>query len=145
MNLTPHFTLDELTSSDTAVRRGIDNRADTPILRNLVRLAEKLEEVRALVDRPLSVSSGYRCPDLNRWVGGSATSAHVLGLAADFVCRGMTPKALAETIRDSGIEFDQLIYEGTWVHLGLSVGKPRCEVLTARFKAGHATYLKGIV
>lgn len=144
MNLTPHFTLDELTASDTAVRRGIDNKPTVQILANLTRVAEALEQVRALVGRPVQVSSGYRCPDLNRWIGGASNSAHTLGLAADINCSGLTPQQLARMIRDSDIEFDQLIYEGTWVHLGLSAGAPRRETLTAHFDGGRATYSRGI-
>jgi zinc D-Ala-D-Ala carboxypeptidase len=140
MNLSPHFTLDELTVSQTAVRRGIDNKPTIQIVRNLTRLAETLELVRALVGRPLTVSSGYRCPDLNKWVGGAPNSAHTLGLAADITCSGLTPQDLARRIRDSGIEFDQLIYEGTWVHIGLSATPPRRQVLTAHFDGGRATY-----
>lgn len=144
MNLSPHFTLDELVASQVAERRGIDNKPTIPIVRNLVRVAETLEQVRALVGRPIVISSGYRCPDLNKWVGGAPSSAHTLGLAADISCSGMAPRELAHAIRDSSIEFDQLIYEGTWVHLGLSTGAPRREVLTAHFDAGRATYSKGI-
>jgi hypothetical protein len=144
VNLTPHFTLDELTASQTATRRGIDNKPTIQILRNLTSLAETLEQVRALVGQPLTISSGYRCPDLNKWVGGASNSAHTLGLAADITCKGMTPQELARRIRASDIAFDQLIYEGTWVHLGLSATTPRREVLTAHFDGGRATYSKGI-
>lgn len=144
MNLTPHFTLDELTESQIAVRRGIDNKPGIPIMRNLTRLSETLEQVRALVGKPIRISSGYRCPDLNKWVGGSPTSAHTLGLAADFTCSSMTPKDLAKLICASDIMFDQLIYEGAWVHIALSTGTPRREVLTAHFRRGRATYSKGI-
>lgn len=144
MNLTDHFTLDELTASQTASRRGIDNRPTIQIMGNLTRVAEALERVRALVGKPITVSSGYRCPAVNTLVGSDAKSAHIVGLAADFTCIGMAPGDLARLIRDSDIEFDQLIYEGTWVHLGLSTGAPRREVLTAHFNGGRATYSKGI-
>lgn len=144
MNLTPHFTLDELTASQTAVRRGIDNKPTIQIVRNLTTLAETLERVRDLAGKALTISSGYRCPDLNKWVGGAPTSAHTLGLAADITCSAIPPKDLARMIRDSDIAFDQLIYEGTWVHIGLAAGALRREVLTAHFDGGHATYSKGI-
>jgi hypothetical protein len=144
VNLSPHFTLDELTASQVATRRGIDNKPGAPIVRNLTVLAATLERVRALVSRPLTVSSGYRCPDLNKWVGGAPSSAHTLGLAADITCNDIWPKDLARLIRDSDIQFDQLIYEGSWVHIGLSTGAPRQEVLTAHFDQGRATYSKGI-
>lgn len=145
MKLTDHFTLDELVASQVAVRRGIDNKPTIPVVRNLSRLAETLERVRALVGQPLVVSSGYRCPDLNRWVGGSSTSAHTLGLAADITCPGVAPRELAKRIAASDIEFDQVIFEGAWVHLGLAAGAQRRQLLTARFDGGRATYQAGIV
>lgn len=144
MNLSPHFTLEELIASGLASRRGIDNIPSETIKSNLKRIADKLEEVRALVGKPLIVSSGYRCLELNKAVGSSDTSAHVKGLAADFTCPGMTSQALASLIHDSDIEFDQLIYEGAWVHLGLRDGPLRHQVLTAHFKDGHVTYTNGI-
>ncbi len=144
MHLTPHFTLQELTASQTAARRGIDNRPNIQETRNLTRLAETLEQVRALVGRAVLVSSGYRSQALNKAIGGSATSAHMRGLAADFSCNGITPVELARRIAASDIVFDQLIFEGTWVHLGLSAGKPRREVLTAHFGGGRTAYTKGL-
>jgi hypothetical protein len=144
VNLTAHFTLDELTASQVATRRGIDNKPTVTIVRNLTRVAETLEQVRVLAERPLTVSSGYRCPDLNRWVGGAANSAHVQGLAADISCAGLAPRELARLIQQSAIAFDQLIYEGTWVHIGLADGAPRRQVLTAHFDGGRATYSTGI-
>ncbi|MEM4986187.1 D-Ala-D-Ala carboxypeptidase family metallohydrolase [Collimonas sp. H4R21] len=103
-----------------------------------------MELVRVLVGKPIFVSSGYRSPAVNRIVGGASNGAHVLGLAADIHCSGVTPKQLANAIKVSGIAFDQLIYEGTWVHIGLSDGTPRQQVLTAVFDNGRASYLVGI-
>ena len=145
MNLTPHFSLAELTASDTAKAKKIDNTAPPDVVKNLKRVAEMLEQVRALVGAPIKVSSGYRAPALNKAIGGSATSAHVRGLAADISTAAMAPKALARLIQQSDIQFDQLIYEGTWVHIGLSSGKPRRQVLTAKFGPGGTTYVSGIV
>ncbi len=142
--MTEHFTLAELVASQTATRKGIDNTPGADALINLGRLAATLELVRALVGGPITVSSGYRCPALNRAVGGAANSAHVSGLAADITAPGLTPRALALLIRESGIAFDQLIYEGTWVHIGLCAGVPRGQVLTATFTAGRASYSEGI-
>lgn len=144
MKLSPNFSLEELIASQVAVRRGIDNSPPPAIVSNLVRLAAALERVRALAGRPIAVSSGYRCPPLNAWVGGASNSMHRSGLAADITCSGIAPKALAILIRDSDIQFDQLIYEGTWVHIGLSADEPRRQVLTANFSGGSATYSKGI-
>lgn len=145
MKLSSHFTLDELTHSQAAVRRGLDNDPPPLAVENLRALAGVLEQVRALAGRPIVVSSGYRSPVVNKAVGGSATSAHMLGLAADITCPGMTPRALAILIRDSGIEFDQCINEGNaWCHIGLSQDKPRRQVLTATFKGGRAHYSEGL-
>lgn len=144
MNLSPHFTLEELAFSQTAIRNGLDNFPSPVVQKNLKRVAETLEQVRTLVGKPISVSSGYRSPVVNRAVGGASNSAHVLGLAADIHCSGVTPKQLANAIKSSGIVFDQLIYEGTWVHIGLSDGNPRQQVLTAIFDKGRASYVMGI-
>lgn len=145
MNLSPHFTVAELVESQTATRKNIDNTPAPAVIANLTRIAALLEQVRVLVGAPLTVSSGYRSPALNRAIGGAASSAHVLGLAADISTSKLAPRALAQLIEKSGIVFDQLIYEGTWVHIGLSTGVPRNQVLTARFGAGGTTYVKGIV
>lgn len=145
MNLSAHFTLEELSSSDTAVRKGIDNTPSAEIVENLKRVAQTLEQIRTLVGAPVRVSSGYRCPALNTAIGGSSKSAHVEGLAADITVSGKTPKELAIMIRDAKIEYDQLIYEGTWVHVGLATGKLRQQDLTAHFGSGATTYSNGIV
>lgn len=144
MNLTPHFTLAELVESQTATRKGIDNTPPPAVVAGLTRVAQLLEQVRALVGGPINVSSGYRSPALNKAVGGAVNSAHVLGLAADITAPGLSPKALAKMIQRAGLEFDQLIYEGTWVHIGLSASSPRRQVLTATFSGGRASYSVGI-
>ena len=145
MNLSPHFSLAELVSSQVATRKGIENAPAPAIVANLTRLAALLEQVRALVGAPIAISSGYRSPTLNKAVGGASNSAHVLGLAADIGTAKLTPKALALLIRQSDIAFDQLIYEGTWVHIGLSTGALRRRVLTAKFAGGGVSYVAGIV
>jgi zinc D-Ala-D-Ala carboxypeptidase len=133
--LTPHFTLAEMVYSDTANACGIDNSASPDIVDNLTRLCGVLEEIRTLCgDNPVSVSSGYRCTQLNSAVGGVSDSAHLYGLAADIsipaygnptvICQNLQPH-----LGELGI--DQLIDEtsGTarWVHVGLCEGEPRNE------------------
>nr|WP_314607322.1 D-Ala-D-Ala carboxypeptidase family metallohydrolase [uncultured Janthinobacterium sp.] len=145
MNLSPHFSLAELVASQVATRKGIDNTPAAAVVANLTRLAALLEQVRALVGAPIAISSGYRSPALNKAVGGAANSAHVLGLAADISTPKLAPKALALLIRQSGIAFDQLIYEGTWVHIALATGALRRQVLTAKFAGGGVSYVAGIV
>lgn len=142
MQLSPNFTLSELTVSETAARKGLNNVPDAKALANLARLAGVLEQVRALVGRPVVVTSGYRSKAVNKAIGGSTTSAHMSGLAADINCPGLTVKQLAQKIAASGIQFDQLIQEfDGWVHIGLSEGPPRRQVLTIRKGTG---YVEGI-
>ncbi|MGV7210509.1 D-Ala-D-Ala carboxypeptidase family metallohydrolase [Oxalobacteraceae bacterium A2-2] len=144
MNLSEHFTLEELVASQIAARRRIDNRPGPAIIENLRRVAGVLEQVRAAVGRPITVSSGYRCPALNTAVGGASSSAHLQGLAADITVSGMAPKDLAKAIIAAGVQFDQLIYEGAWVHIGLAAGPLRQQVLTATFAPGGVVYSAGI-
>jgi hypothetical protein len=145
MRLSPHFTLSELTVSETAARKGMNNQpaAGSKELSNLTRLAGVLEQVRALVGRPIVVTSGYRSKAVNKAIGGSTTSAHMSGLAADINCPGLTAKQLCQKINASGVQFDQLILEfDSWCHLGLSEGPPRRQVMTIRKGTG---YMQGIV
>ncbi|MDP2026461.1 D-Ala-D-Ala carboxypeptidase family metallohydrolase [Sulfuriferula sp.] len=145
MQLTPNFSLEELVKSDTALRRGIDNTPDGIVSGNLREYtAPGLEQVRALLGHAVRISSGYRCPQLNRVIGGSATSAHVHGLAADFTAPEYgTPSQIARAIAASDIQFDQLIMEGTWIHIGFAP-VPRRQLLTAHFLAGRVRYSTGI-
>jgi zinc D-Ala-D-Ala carboxypeptidase len=131
MLLTPNFALALLIRSETAEQRGIDNSPPPAILDNLKLLAAGLERVQLLLGHPLDISSGYRCPALNAAVGGSTTSQHVQGLAADFVCPGFGPPLdIAHAIGTSSIAFDQCILEyGRWVHVSFSL-QPRNRVLT---------------
>ena len=131
MRLTPNFSLEQLTYSETAERERIDNTPTLDIVDNLRLLAEGLERVRTLTGFPLEISSAYRCPELNRRVGGATSSQHTQGLAADFTCAEFGPPVdIIKAIRDSGIEFDQCILEyAKWVHISFSK-TPRGKVLT---------------
>lgn len=133
MRLSEHFTLDELTVSETAERLGIDNDPPPNVLENLRGLAETLERVRAaLGGRPIVVTSGYRSPNLNRMVNGSRESAHLVGYAADFTCPGFgSPLDVCRAVVAAGsIPYDQLIHEfGRWVHLSVDP-RWRGQVLT---------------
>lgn len=149
INLSRHFTLEELTHSQTAVRAGIINIPTPAIRSNLTRLANLLEEVRDNLECPVRISSGYRSPPLNTLIGGAKNSQHTQGLAVDFIAPDFgTPKEICQTLLDYGIGFDQLICEGTWVHLSIpAIGSPwRHDVLTAIFEPGHQTrYREGLV
>jgi hypothetical protein len=145
MKLSEHFNLNEFTISQTATRKGIDNTPPEPVIERLRMLAATLERVRGLLgNSPIRISSGYRSKELNRAIGSSDNSAHVLGYAVDFTCPIFgTPKEVANEIAKSAIKFDQIIYEGTWIHLSVDP-RNRREVLTATFKNGKAYYSKGI-
>jgi len=133
--LTEHFTLEELTASSTADNMGIDNTPPPEVQTNLVILAETLEAVRTLLgDKPIAISSGYRCYELNVACGGSSNSAHLYGLAADFTCPEYgTPLDICVLLELYLVDLniDQLIWEFEgWVHMGLAEGAPRCQCLT---------------
>lgn len=133
--LSPHFSYSEMTLSQTACREGLDNTPDEEAHSNLITLCGVLEEVRTLLNNcPILISSGYRSPEVNAACGGSSTSAHMYGLAADFTCPAFgTPYDICVKLEPylNELNIDQLIheYEG-WVHLGLSTGDPRCMALT---------------
>jgi len=132
VQLTKHFTLAEFIRSDKARELGDKNEPDNAQqLDNLKRLAETMEQVRALFGSPIIVSSGYRNKRVNEAVGGVVNSDHAQGLACDFLPRGFTVAQTVQRIRESGIKFDQLIDEPSWVHLGLGSGM-RQQVLRAR-------------
>jgi hypothetical protein len=144
--LSAHFTLDELTASSTAIRRGIDQTPPPAVLKNLTRTASQMELVRTLLGgKPIRVNSGYRSPALNKAVGGAAGSAHLTGHAVDFVCPDFgTPKEVAQMLAACPIlTFDQIIQEGTWVHISFDPAARR-EILTAHFGGGTVTYSKGL-
>jgi hypothetical protein len=131
MQLSPHFTLEQLVASETAARCGIDNTPSPEVLERLRTLAGYLEEVRSLLGSELSISSGYRCAALNEAVGGSATSQHCQGRAVDFDCPAFgSPAEIARAIAASTLPFDTVILEyGRWVHLSFAP-EPRRRVLT---------------
>lgn len=144
MNLSQHFTLNEATQSDTATRLGIDNTPSQTVIDTIKKAAVQLEAVRELLDKPIRINSWYRCKQLNRAIGSLDTSAHTQGWAIDFVCPDYgTPKQICEAIIRSGIEYDQLIQEGTWVHISFDP-KKRKQNLTAIFGRGKTQYVKGI-
>lgn len=120
MQLTDHFTLDELVRSDTAVRLDIDNIPNKEELDNLKTLAEGLEHVRTKLDgNAIRVTSGFRCISLNRAIRSKDTSHHTRGLAADFSCPGFgSIDDVMHCISNSSIEFEQLIKEfNSWIHI----------------------------
>lgn len=128
--LSAHFSLDELTASDTAARAGIDNTPPADVLDALRHTATGLEAVRVLLGAPLHVSSGYRSPALNKQVGGQPSSQHCKGEAADFTAPQFgTPEQIVARLVASGLAYDQVILEfGRWVHISFG-GKQRRQAL----------------
>ena len=142
MNLSPHFTLEELTASETAQREGLTNHPGPNALANLRRLSQTLEQVRSLLGYPIRINSAYRSDEVNRRVGGTPHSAHTLGLAADISVVQLPARAVAQCIFDSDLAYDQLILEfDRWVHLAIAEGAGRKQVLTVRDGSG---YLPGL-
>lgn len=124
MKLTTHFSLAELTASNTALRLGLDNAPAPELLPRLVLTAEMLERIRSTLCAPVTVTSGYRAPAVNRAVGGVTSSDHAQGHAADIVAPGYgTPYQIAKLLAPlvSTLGIGQLILEGVkgkqWVHV----------------------------
>ncbi len=146
MKLSEHFTLEEFSFSGAAARLGLDNTPTPGAVKHLSLVAAVMERIRTLLgNRPIVIHSGYRSVAVNQAVGGAVTSAHCHGLACDFVCPVFgTPPELALAILKSDIEFDQLILEYGWVHVGLAQEGllSRREALTKR--SAWAPYESGI-
>jgi hypothetical protein len=118
MNLTAHFTLDELTHTD---HRTLDNTPNDDELKNLTRLAEFLEQVKTLLgDKPIMVNSAFRSKLVNDAVGSKDTSQHRVGCAADIRVPGMTPNEVVQAVIASGLPYDQIIREfDRWTHISI--------------------------
>lgn len=130
-----YFTMTELTSSATAKRKGIDNTPDAKAKAALSALvANVLDPLRERYGKPIVVTSGYRCPKLNKAVGGAARSQHTKGEAADIRCVSDSRaenKRIFDLIVASGLPFDQLIdeYNYDWVHVSFKDGANRRQIL----------------
>jgi hypothetical protein len=121
MNLTPNFTLDELTASESAERNGWDNSPNDAELENLKRLADFLEQVKVVLNgKPVMINSAFRSKKVNDSVGSKDTSQHRIGCAADIRVPGMTPDEVVRKIIASGISYDQVIREfDRWTHISI--------------------------
>lgn len=153
MNLTANFSLHEMTKSETALRKGMPNEPTDADIANLKLLAEKvLQPLRDHYGVGIKVNSGYRSPDVNAAVGGSRTSDHCKGQAADIEIAGIPNATLAQYIKDS-LQYTQLILEfytpgipdSGWVHVSYDANNLKCQTLTATKKDGKTAYLNGLV
>ena len=153
MNLTKNFTLAEMVKSDTALRHDMDNTPGEAEIENLKQLAEKvLQPVRDAYAKGVKVNSGYRHPEVNAKVGGSKTSDHCKGQAADIEIPGVANAELAKWITEN-LDFTQVILEfytpgvpdSGWVHVSYDPQNLKKQVLTATKQNGKTVYLNGLV
>ena len=150
MNLTPNFTQAEMERSSTAIRKGLDNICPDNLLPNMQKVADHLEVIRTHFNAPLRVLSCYRSPEVNKAVGGSKTSAHRFAMAADCTVDGVSVHDLCKWCADNIDDYDQIIFEfperpDCWMHIGLTNGKPRKQLLTASKQNGKTVYQSGLV
>ena len=151
MKLSANFTVDELCKSEVAIRRSIDNTPTETIISNLQALVlNVLQPIRNSLG-PITINSGYRSPAVNVAVGGSPTSDHCLGMAADIEIAGYDNKSVAKFI-EQNFKFTQLILEfyedgqpsSGWVHVSFDPNDLKCQCLRAVKQNGKTVYLKGI-
>lgn len=121
MNLSPNFTLEELTRSEAAARNSWDNTPNEAEIENLKRLAAMLQDVKAAVGgKPVIINSGFRSKQVNDAVGSNDRSQHRLGCAADLRVPGMTPRQVVEACIEAQVPFDQIILEfDSWTHISV--------------------------
>jgi len=145
MRISKSFVLDEFLVSQTAERNGIDMAPPDDVMENLHILVNTcLQPLRDSLGSVIYISSGYRPMVLNTLIGGSKTSAHMTGSAADFNCVGYTPLEVCARAVELCLPYDQIIQEfGRWIHIGIS-GNPRKEELTAYRRDGKTRYALGL-
>ena len=121
MNLSTHFTLEELTRSEVAARMGFDNTPNEDEIQNLRRLAALLEAVKSAVGmKPVMINSGFRSKPVNDAVGSKDSSQHRIGCAADLRIPGMKPREVVEACIANAVPFDQIILEfDAWTHISV--------------------------
>lgn len=143
MLITENFTLEEFTRSSTAKDRGIDNTPDETQTEHIIEVAKIIQQFRDFYGKPVRITSGFRCPVLNRMVGGSPTSVHMTGYAVDFTALAPSHKAVFQNeflrfLAIKNIRFDQVIFEKpdekgycSWIHIGLysPKGEQRRQIL----------------
>lgn len=150
IRLTAHFSLSEFTKSQKAIELGLDNQPQGDELGNLVFLAHQLEKIRALLNAPVLITSGFRSHTLNSALSGAASSDHTRGLAADFIAPKFgCVRDICHLIQSSDIAFDQLVFEQRkkggilkqWIHFGIGA-RMRHQVLSWNPKVGFVFGVK---
>jgi len=133
MKLSLNFNLEEFTNSETAIRKGINNKPSEEIVLNLQLLClNVLEPIEKLINKQIIISSGYRSKELNSEIGGAKNSQHVEGKAADIKVKDISTEDLFQIIIKSEIEYDQIIQEfDRWIHISYNKGKNRKQKLRA--------------
>lgn len=153
MQLSKNFTLNELIKSDIAIRKNIDNTPDNQIIINLTTLANKvLQPIRDHYNKSVNINSCYRSPEVNALVGGSKTSDHCKGYAADIEIKGINNPDIAKWII-ANLKFTQLILEfyvkgvpdSGWVHVSYDPLNLKCQVLTALKEKEGTVYKQGLI
>ena len=146
--LSEYFTLGEFQHSNTAVRLCIKNEMTAGQIKNAQALCKNiLDVIRDHYDRAVIISSGFRSEALNKAIGGATTSQHCVGQAADFTVNGVTIEQVFNDIKNGKIarlKYDQLIHEGTWIHISYSP-RMRHENLIAHFTKGKPTTYTKVV
>lgn len=151
--LSKNFSLAEFTKSETAIRKGLDNTPTPEVIQNLQKLVDNvIQPVREHYGKSVKINSGYRAPEVNASVGGSKTSDHCKGQAADIEIAGVANGDLAQYIVDN-YKFTQVILEfytkgvpdSGWVHVSYDPANLKCQALTAVKQDGKTVYLPGLV
>lgn len=143
MALSKYYSLDQLTRSNTAIRKAIDNTPDEDQKENLRQLAiNVLDPITDMIQQRLVINSGFRSLKLNKVIGGSRNSQHTKGMAADIESPPVHNAALFAAIAHSSIPYDQLIYEfdGAWIHVSYNPSGGRRQLLTASKENGKTVY-----
>lgn len=146
MQLTEHFTLEEMVVSETAARQGIANEPDSSAITRLRRLCQcVLEPLRTKLGKPIVITSGYRSAELNQAIGGSRHSLHQQGRAADIIIPYMSPYEVCQTVLKMQLPCAQIIHEfGRWSHIAIAELDEATELLTAMRIDGKTVYQRGL-
>ena len=132
MNLTPHFTIEELAGTSNEKYKKLNLLKAQEQMGKMYMLAGFAERVREIVGKPLIVTSGYRCPELNKAIGGALTSQHIFCEAIDFVVKGLRPEDVFNRIVTSDLKYNQIIIErntkgSQWVHISIGAFKQKLQ------------------